>query len=148
MTKHSIPAVLLAAGVTALTAAGCGGDGATAGAPRPAEPEEKPAEPAKTIEIASVPPAKMRFSPRRLTLSPGTYKIVFDNQEAVRHNVRIQKGGKCCFKPGATDVGGTDTTFEKKKITGTAKLEPGRYVYLCTVGGHWQAGMKGTITVN
>ena len=146
MTIYSAAATLLAAAVTALGAASCGEDADVTGASA-AKPGQKPAEPVKSIKIASVPPAKMRFTPRRLTLRPGTYKIVFDNREAIRHNVRIQKGDKCCFKPGATDVGGTDTTFEKEVITGTATLEPGRYVYLCTVGGHWQAGMRGKISV-
>jgi uncharacterized cupredoxin-like copper-binding protein len=142
MTRH----VLLAAAGVAAIAVGCGDDGdeqSSTTKPR----TNAAAASQQTIEIASVPPAKLRFAPRRLTVKAGTYKVVLNNREAVVHNIRIQKGSKCCFKRGATDVGGTETTSAVEKISGTAKLAPGRYVFLCTVGGHWQRGMRGTITV-
>lgn len=144
--RRTTALTLLAAACAVAAPTGCGGDDGqeSAGAKPPAEPEAQELE---TIEIASVPPAKLRFEPDHLDLEAGTYRIVLDNREEVQHNVRIQKGTKCCFMPGADDVGGTLTTSDITKISGTAKLTPGRYVFLCTVGGHWQQGMRGTITV-
>jgi uncharacterized cupredoxin-like copper-binding protein len=139
--------LLAAMACASLAAAGCGEDEEKKSAQADKRARPAAAAPIETIEIASVPPGKLRFAPSKLKLKAGTYKIVLDNRETVIHNIRIQTGSKCCFKPGAKDVGGTQTTSEVEKISGTAKLTPGRYVFLCTVGGHWQRGMRGTITV-
>ena len=119
--------------------AGCGDDDE-----QPAAKDEAKPKPAlETVTIKSVPPGKARFEPRRLKLNAGTYRVVFDNREEAQHNVRIQTGTKCCFK--GEDVGGTDTTSQIEKVSGTAKLTPGQYVYLCTT--HWRSGMTGKLTV-
>jgi plastocyanin len=134
-TNGGLVVAMLAAGAIA----GCGGDDEEPAA------EKRPKPALKTVTISSVPPGKLLFEPRRLKLRAGTYRIVLDNREEAQHNVRIQTGRKCCWK--GKDVGGTNTTSEIEKISGTAKLAPGEYVYLCTVGSHWRGGMTGRITV-
>jgi plastocyanin len=139
---HRHHAALLLAAIAALAAGACGDDDSDESTAAAERPKPAPA-PAKTVEIASVPPGKQRFSPRRLTLDAGTYRVVLDNREAAQHSVRIQTGSECCWK--GEDVGGTDTTSKVGKVSGTAKLAPGRYVFLCTT--HWRGGMTGRITV-
>lgn len=116
----------------------CGGDDDAAPAAK-----KRTAAPLETVTIQSVPVGRTGFSPERLTLKPGRYRIVLDNRETGQHSVRIQAASKCCFK--GPDVGGTDTTSKIEKISGTAVLKPGTYVYLCTT--HWREGMTGRLTV-
>jgi plastocyanin len=75
----------------------------------------------------------------------GRIGIELTNPTELGHNVRIQTGKRCCFAPGHEDLGGTTTGVGK--ITGTVDLKPGRYFYLCSVGGHWQLGQRGTLVV-
>ena len=132
-TNGGLVAAMLAAGALA----GCGGDDEEPAA------QKKPKPALKTVTINSVPPGKAQFEPRRLKLSAGSYRIVLNNREEAQHSVRIQTGKACCFK--GEDVGGTDTTSKIEKVSGTAKLAAGEYVYLCTT--HWREGMTGRITV-
>jgi azurin len=56
----------------------------------------------------------------------------------VPHDIAIQGNGVDVTGKVVTD-GGTSTV--------TANLDPGTYTFLCTVDGHADAGMKGTLTV-
>jgi uncharacterized cupredoxin-like copper-binding protein len=63
----------------------------------------------------------------------------FKNPQALTHDVAIEdSSGK---EVGATELiaDGSDTT--------TVDLKPGTYTYFCTVPGHREAGMEGTLTV-
>ena len=42
---------------------------------------------------------------------------------------------------------GATPTFKGGSRTLTLKLKPGTYKFFCTVPGHRQAGMEGTLTV-
>jgi uncharacterized cupredoxin-like copper-binding protein len=61
------------------------------------------------------------------------------NASPVEHNVTIADAGKVL---GATPsfVGGSKTV--------TVTLKPGTYSFYCSVPGHKQAGMEGTLTVS
>jgi plastocyanin len=132
----------------AAVGAGCGSDdsdaptGAASGKPSKAE-----AEPPDTVLKLAVKtaPGKITFDKTRLTAPAGRIGIELTNPTQLGHNVRIQTGKRCCFAPGHEDLGGTTTGVGK--ITGTVDLEPGRYFYLCSVGGHWQLGQWGTLVV-
>ena len=65
--------------------------------------------------------------------------IAFDNPQALTHDVAIEdsKGEEV----GATELiaSGSDST--------TVSLKPGTYTFYCSVPGHREAGMEGTLTV-
>jgi plastocyanin len=66
--------------------------------------------------------------------------------------VRVHTG-KCCFKPGYKNLGGTRvigaTDMDKQTtVRATLNLKPGTYTYLCAIPGHFQAGQHGTLVVN
>jgi plastocyanin len=104
-------------------------------------------EPAQALKLAVEPsPGHIRFDKRRLEARAGRIAIELTNPTRLNHNVRIATGSKCCFRPGSKDVGGTNTTGPGK-IRGVVNLRPGRYVYYCAVGGHWQLGQHGTLVV-
>jgi plastocyanin len=144
--RRTILAIGLAA---AAVGAGCGSDddpepstGAASDKPRKAN-----AEPPDTVLKLAVEtkPGQITFDRKRLTAPAGRIGIELTNPTQLGHNVRIQTGKKCCFAPGHEDLGGTTTGVGK--ITGTVELKPGRYFYLCSVGGHWQLGQRGTLVV-
>ncbi len=67
-------------------------------------------------------------------------KIAFTNQAPLPHNFTISG-------PNGTVVGATPT-FQGGTKTLSVALKPGTYTYFCTVPGHRQAGMQGTLTVS
>ena len=64
--------------------------------------------------------------------------IDFANPSALEHNVAIEKDGK--------EIAVSETIAEGKTSV-SADLAPGTYTFLCTVPGHAEAGMEGTLTV-
>ena len=122
---------------------GCGGDD---GESESREPDERE-QPATVLKLTVVTnPGEITFDKQRLTAPAGRIGIELTNPTEMNHNVRIQTGMKCCFSPGYKDLGGTTTGVGK--VTATVNLKPGKYFYLCAVGGHWQLGQRGTLVVN
>ncbi len=68
----------------------------------------------------------------------GKVTIDFDNPAALEHNVAIEQNGKQIA---------TSETIAEGKTSVSANLTPGTYTYLCTVPGHAEAGMEGTLVV-
>jgi plastocyanin len=143
-------ATILALGLAAAVAgAGCGNDdepAASTGAAGDKPPEAKAKPPGTVLKLAVVTkPGEITFDKKRLTAPAGRIGIELTNPTELGHNVRIQTGKRCCFAPGHKDLGGTTT--DVGKVTGTVNLKPGKYFYLCSVGGHWQLGQRGTLVV-
>ena len=78
------------------------------------------------------------FEPSKLTAKAGTVTIDYDNPSPVDHSVAIEAGSKTLAE---SDIVADAT------LTATADLKPGKYVFYCTVPGHREAGMEGTLTV-
>jgi plastocyanin len=110
-----------------------------------ANPAEKPAEeqppagqgPGGTLQLAA-DPTQIAFDTTTLSSKPGKVTIDFDNPSAIEHNVAIERDGE--------EIA-TSKTITEGKTSVTAELEPGEYTFLCTVPGHAEAGMEGTLTV-
>ena len=64
--------------------------------------------------------------------------IDFTNPAALEHDVAIEEDGK--------EIAGSELIAEAKTSV-TADLGPGTYTFFCTVPGHREAGMEGTLTV-
>jgi plastocyanin len=111
-----------------------GGEGEEA-APQP-PPTEKSAAPT-TLELAA-DPTTIAFDTTKLTADAGEVTIDFDNPSALEHNVAIEQSGKQIA---------TSETITEGKTSVSADLESGTYTFLCTVPGHAEAGMTGTLTV-
>ncbi|MFI5027575.1 MAG: plastocyanin/azurin family copper-binding protein [Solirubrobacterales bacterium] len=115
--------------------------------PLPAKPgeggAEKPAGGAKakgpggTLQLAASPTA-LAFDKTGMTSKPGKVTIDFSNPAPIEHDVAIEQNGKQIVVSQKVSEGKTSVS---------AALAPGTYTFLCTVPGHAQAGMEGTLTV-
>jgi plastocyanin len=81
----------------------------------------------------------LKYSKSVLRSHPGKIKIVFTNLSTLSHNVRIESGER--------ELGGTKT-IGKGRTTAVVTLKKGRYNFYCSVPGHEDAGMKGTLIVS
>lgn len=93
---------------------------------------------ATVLKITAGPGVAMKYSTATLKAKAGVVTIVMTNKGILPHDIGIKgKGvnakGKIVGKGGISKV--------------TAKLKPGRYLFYCSVPGHMQAGMKGTLVV-
>src|SRR3954451_20873797 len=85
------------------------------------------------------------FTPKNVTVNAGTsqptiVRFVLRNNGSLAHDLHVQKDG--------SDLGGTPIFGPGKIESGQAKLGPGTYELLCTVGDHAALGMKGTLVVS
>ena len=83
-------------------------------------------------------PTEIAFDTTTLNSKPGKVTIDFNNPSALEHNVAIEKDGKQFAQ---------SETIAEGKTSVSADLAPGTYTFLCTVPGHAEAGMEGTLTV-
>jgi plastocyanin len=93
--------------------------------------------PGGTLKLAA-DPTQIAFDTTTLSSKPGKVTIDFTNPAAIEHDVAIEKDGEELAKSAIVTEGKTSVT---------ADLEPGDYTFLCTVPGHAEAGMEGTLTV-
>jgi plastocyanin len=81
----------------------------------------------------------LKFNTRVLHAHPGKIKLVFTNQSTIPHNVRIESG--------ENELGGTKT-IRKGKTVAYLSLKKGTYNFYCSVPGHEDAGMRGSLIVS
>jgi plastocyanin len=108
----------------------------------PSRAAEKPSKPAAagpggTLMLAA-DPAQIAYDKSELSSKPGKVTIDLDNPSALEHDVAIAKGGKTLAASETVSESATSLSVE---------LTPGEYTFLCTVPGHAEAGMEGTLTV-
>ena len=100
------------------------------------EPTESGAS-ATTLKLAA-DPTQIAFDTTELSAKAGEVTIDFDNPSALEHDVAIEQGGKQIAISETITEGSTSVS---------ADLKPGAYTFLCTVPGHAEAGMEGTLTI-
>lgn len=81
---------------------------------------------------------ELAFDTTELEAKAGKVTIDLDNPSSIAHNVAIEKDGKVIAE---------SETLAQGETSASAELEPGTYTFLCTVPGHAEAGMEGTLTV-
>jgi plastocyanin len=142
-----LPLFALVAG--ALLLAGCGGSkgtsSSTAAAPATTtaattqSTAAAPTTPAAGLSIAANPEGQLKYDKTSLTAKAGSVAIDFTNTAPLPHNVTVESSS------GST-VGATPT-FQGGSKALTLNLKPGTYKFYCSVPGHRQAGMEGTLVV-
>lgn len=79
------------------------------------------------------------YTTNSATAKAGTVTVDFNNPQSVGHDVSIEDSS-------GEQIGATEIVSESESST-TVELEPGTYTFYCSVPGHRQAGMEGTLTV-
>jgi uncharacterized cupredoxin-like copper-binding protein len=88
------------------------------------------------LALEADPTGQLKYVQTELTAKPGKITITLTNDSAVPHDVAID---------GADGV--SDEVQDGGSAELTVNLPAGTYQYYCTVPGHRQAGMVGTLTV-
>jgi outer membrane protein assembly factor BamB len=94
---------------------------------------------ASTIKIEANPTGLLKFTESAITASAGEDTVTFTNNSPLEHDVVIINS--------ANKILGQTPVFDKGSKSFKVKLEPGTYTYYCSVPGHREAGMQGTLTV-
>lgn len=113
------------------------GEPSTAPSPRMGPTSSPMSSPASSPMDLSVEARDLSFTPRALVApAGGTTQISIRNDGRVVHNLTIDELQlQLVASPGQT------------KTADLVDVPPGTYAYYCSVSGHRQAGMEGTLTV-
>lgn len=94
---------------------------------------------ASKLSLEANAEGQLAYNTKSLSAKSGTISIDFTNKSSLEHNVTIESASG--EKVGATP------TFGGGSKTLSVSLKPGTYKFFCSVPGHRQAGMEGTLTV-
>ena len=119
---------------------------ATTGAPAPPKattgtpaPPSSPAHaPLHVVHLAAATGGQLAYDTKQLSTQAGSVTITFENASPLEHNVTLTQVRK---------VLGATPTFTNGTRSVTLNLKPGTYTFYCSVPGHRQAGMEGTLKV-
>jgi len=90
-----------------------------------------------TLKVEASPTA-LAYDTTSLSAKAGKVTIDFKNPSPIPHNVVIEENGK--------ELAGFEPIAEGEESE-SAELKPGTYTFFCSVPGHREAGMEGTLTV-
>jgi plastocyanin len=92
-----------------------------------------------TLAFEADPNGELAFTTTEATAKAGKVTVDFKNPQSLTHDVAIEdSSGKTLGKTEEIGQGETSTTVD---------LKPGTYTFYCSVPGHREAGMEGTLTV-
>jgi plastocyanin len=93
----------------------------------------------RTLALAADPGGALRFDKERVAVLAGRVTVRLTNDSTVEHNVTIAEGSRTL---------GATATITESTDTLALELAPGAYVFFCSVAGHRESGMEGTLTVD
>jgi plastocyanin len=94
---------------------------------------------ASSVKLEANPEGQLEYNTKSLSAKAGKVSVDFTNSSSLPHNVTIESSSG--EKVGATP------TFSGGSKSVSVNLKPGTYKFFCSVPGHRQAGMEGTLTV-
>jgi len=147
-----LPVAIVLVLLAALLLAACGGGSSSSeptGAAEPTTEESGGGEGAEggeaggggaggslSFEAAS---SGFEYTSNSASAEAGKVTVDFNNPQGIGHDVAIETSG-------GEVVGQTEIVTEGESST-TVELKPGTYTFFCSVPGHREAGMEGTLTV-
>lgn len=113
--------------------------GALATAVRAAAQRSASAQDGK-LEIDANPDGQLAYEVSSATAAAGALEIDSKNASATPHDIALEgPDGRVIARGGTVSNGGVSTV--------SVTLRPGRYTFYCTLPGHREAGMQGTLIV-
>jgi plastocyanin len=94
---------------------------------------------ASKLSLSANPEGQLSYNTKTLSAKAGAVSIDFANASPVGHNVTIESS--------SGETVGATPTFQGGSKTVSLNLKPGTYKFFCSVPGHRQAGMEGTLVV-
>ena len=92
-----------------------------------------------TVNISTPSGGSLAYDQKTASAKSGNVTISFDNRQPLQHDVTVaDSSGKVL---GATQLVSSGTAST------SVNLQPGTYTFYCSVPGHREAGMQGTLTV-
>ena len=145
---------LLALALAAVALVACGGDddeetttsGTTTEAPSEAggaaggAAKEGGAGGGSVLKIAAVPDTGLEYTTDEATAEAGDLTVEFENPQTLTHDVAIEDEN-------GNQVGKTELIADSSTSADIGNVKPGTYTFYCTVPGHREGGMEGTLTV-
>jgi plastocyanin len=92
-----------------------------------------------TLEFEAGADTGLAYTSEEATAEAGEVTVEFTNAQSLAHDVAIESAD-------GEQIGKTEVITDGEDST-TVELEPGEYAFYCTVPGHREAGMEGTLTV-
>ena len=132
MLKTRTPALLVLALGAVLLAAGCGGGSSSS--------SSSSGGVAQTVEI-DVAQTGLAYTTTTATAKAGTVTLKSMNPQSIEHDISIESSDGSINQKGNLVANGDVSEV-------TVDLKPGTYTFYCSVPGHKEAGMSGTLTVN
>lgn len=121
----------LAVALTAVALAACGGSGG--GNEGNGNAEAPVGASADAVTIAAT---EFKFDPASFSLPADTdVELVIENKGVVEHDITVDELGVKVYATGGKTVGET------------VNAAAGTYTFYCSIPGHREAGMEGTLTV-
>jgi plastocyanin len=93
---------------------------------------------ATELALTSPEDGSLVYEPDSLQTTAGAVTITYANPSAVEHNVALEGDG-------AGVLGQTETFAQGEQQLTIEELPEGEYTYFCTVPGHREGGMEGTL---
>ncbi|HWA53770.1 MAG TPA: plastocyanin/azurin family copper-binding protein [Solirubrobacterales bacterium] len=100
---------------------------------------EKSGGSGSTLEFEADPNGQLAYTTTSATAKAGKVTVEFNNPQSLTHDVAIESSS-------GEEIGKTELVADGSDST-TVDLKPGTYTFYCTVPGHREAGMEGTLTV-
>ena len=151
--RRRLRATVLLAASGLLVLAGCGGSSSSSNSSStqtttsaPATTPSTSSTPAtgssgggQTLALAANSEGQLAYSTTSLSAKAGKVTIAFTNMSPIAHDVTVESAS-------GERVGGVEP-FNGSTKDVTVTLKAGTYKFYCSVPGHRQAGMEGTLTV-
>jgi plastocyanin len=93
----------------------------------------------EVVKLEADPSGKLAYTLSDALVQEGKVTIRFKNPQAIPHDVAIEG-------PEGETIGQTAQVKEGEATT-SVEVKPGTYHYYCTIPGHREAGMEGTLSV-
>src|SRR5690242_14988245 len=145
MRRASAVVAVAALAVVGLAACGSSSSNSTTAASAPASTSSNAAGGGgakggtSTVNVSTPSGGSLAYDQKTLSAKSGSVTVDFNNQQPLQHDVAIaDSSGKVLGQTDLVSSGTANTTVQ---------LQPGTYTFYCTVPGHREAGMQGTLTV-
>jgi plastocyanin len=132
-------AVLLALALASVALVACGSSNSESSETTGGGGESTAAGGGSTLKLESDPGGEIAYTTDSATAKAGNVTVEFNNPQSLTHDVAIEDSSGEVVGKTELIASGSDST--------TVKLKPGTYHFFCTVPGHREAGMEGTLTV-